>query len=133
MRDTTWTDWDYILIEAVQLHDDWTDSESGQWIPHDQSGNVWWDVKRHESGALAAIETEQKKSKDGEKPGVRLYAVPTFEQDDDGNDIKPSLEQYLKEMEEGISGERRPRGQENAAPPTPEQMLELRRMQAENG
>jgi hypothetical protein len=93
--DTDWTTWDYILADVFQVIEDYTDSESGQWLPYDQSGDVYWDVKSRFSGSLAAIRKEEERRKEL-KPGESLYAVPVFK--DENN--KPTLESWLNDVAE---------------------------------
>lgn len=115
-----WTFWDFILADAFQVIEDFTDKESGQLIWYDQSGDVFWDVKKSTSGYLEAVEKAQGDDKDP-KPGVRLYAVPTFR---DPND-KPTLSSWLKDVSEE-KADRRPAHVRDARPPTRAELKALR-------
>lgn len=109
-----WTDWDYTLADAFQTIEDFTDSESGQFIPYDASGDVDWDAQVSTSGYLEAV----RKYEDAHelKPGERVYAVPSFRYPDN----KPTLESWAKDQEDGV--ERIPSEQKGARPPTPEEL-----------
>jgi hypothetical protein len=118
--DTEWTDWDFVLAEVYQIIEDYTDKNSGQWIPYDSSGDIWWEVKSSYSGSTEAIEREQKNR--GElKPGESLYAVPVF----DESKPKPTLESWARDIEDE-KADRRPEEHRNARPPTAEEIAALR-------
>lgn len=117
--DTDWTTWDFVLADAYQVIEDYTDKQSGQWLPYDQSGDVYWDVKSHISGSLAAIEKEQERRKEL-KPGESLYAVPVF--GDEQN--KPTLESWLKDVQEDAN-DARPTKAKDARPPTAEELAAM--------
>lgn len=121
--DDSWTDWDYILADVYQTIDDYTDKSTGQYMPFDQSGDVWWDVKSKFSGSEAAID-KAKESRGDLKPGESLYAVPVF----DETKPKPTLESWAKELDEG-KADLRPAQHVAARPPTPEELAELRSSQ----
>jgi len=115
--DDVWTDWDYILADVFQTIEDYTDPESGQFMPFDQSGDVHWDVHSRFSGANAAID---KRRADKElKPGESLYAVPVF----DEKKPKPTLESWARDLQEEKVG--RPESVRDARPPTPEELAKL--------
>lgn len=116
--DTDWTTWDYALADAYQIIEDYTDSESGQWLPYDQSGDVYWDVKSRISGSLAAIRKAEENRE--LQPGESLYAVPVFRDDKD----KPTLESWLKDVAEETN-DARPAQAKGARPPTPEELAAL--------
>lgn len=121
-RDTQWTPWDYRLAYAVQIIDDFTDGESGQFIPWDQSDNVYWEVQKHQSGYLAAVEKHNNEDKKQE-PGVRVGAYPIFKE----GAPRPTITSYLKEMEEdrvGVPSSDEPVGMA----PSFEQLQALRRL-----
>lgn len=119
-NDKDWTGWDYILADVCQLIEDFTDKESGAWLPYDDSGDVFWDVKSRVSGALEAIEKEQDSRKDDLNPGERLYAVPIF----DPNKPKPTIESWAKDVAEEKAS-RVPSEHREARPPTPEELRSL--------
>jgi len=119
-RDTQWTDWDYRLAYAVQIIDDFTDNESGQFIPYDQSADVAWVVEEHRSGYLESIE---KYTKGKElQPGIRVGAYPVFREDVD----RPTITSYLEDLEEGSIGLPSDYDQPKGRPPTAEEMAALR-------
>lgn len=111
--DEAWTEWDYVLADAYQVIQDFTDKESGQWMPFDQSGDVWWDVKSKFSGASAAIEKERENRKEL-KPGESLYAVPVF-----GN-RKPTLVDWISDIQFD-KADLRTAAARNSRPPTAEE------------
>lgn len=117
--DDSWTDWDYVLAETLQVIEDYTDNETGQFIPFDQSGEVRWEVESKFSGSAEAI---AKKSKErGElKPGESLYAVPIF----DDPDNKPTLTSWIEDMSKG-SHEIVPKEHEGARPPSAAELEQL--------
>jgi hypothetical protein len=117
--DTEWTTWDYVLADAFQVIEDYTDAESGQWLPFDQSGDVYWDVKSRISGSLAAIRKAEENRKEL-KPGESLYAVPVFK--DENN--KPTLESWLNDVAEE-KNDARPAQARDARPPTPEELAAM--------
>ncbi len=123
LGDDSWTDWDYILAEVYQVIEDYTDKQSGQWMPFDQSGDVYWDVKSMYSGAQEAIQKEQERRDGGLKPGESLYAVPVF----DESKPLPTLTSWMIDMQEE-KADRRPSELRDARPPTPE---EIRAMMGE--
>ena len=119
-----WTFWDYVLADVYQLIEDFTDSESGQLMWIDQSGDVFWDAKKTTSGYLAAVE----KARDGEKdpkPGVRWYAEPTFRDPEN----KPTLSSWLSDVGEG-KADGRPSNVRDARPPTRAELKALREKRA---
>lgn len=117
--DTDFVDWDYILATVMQTIDDYTDKNSGQWMPFDQSGDVDWDVKSTFSGATAAIEKEQKERGDLDA-GESLYAVPSFRYPDK----KPTLASWAKDMEED-KADLRPTEARDSRPPTPAEVQKM--------
>lgn len=121
--DQSWTTWDYILADVLQVIEDFTDSESGQLMWLDQSGDVWWESRRIDSGYLAAVEKAQEDAKTDEK-GVRYYAVPIF----DPNKPKPTLESWLNDNQEDPDrqGRRVPSDHKGARPPTPDEIRRMR-------
>lgn len=123
ITDTTWTDWDYILAEVGQIIDDYTDSESGQWMPWDQSGDVWWETGSIFSGAKAEIQKEMDKRGKELEPGESLYAYPVF------GDKVPTLQDWFKSLAEG-KADRRPSEHRDARPPTPDELKALREAMA---
>lgn len=118
-EDTLWTQWDFVLAEVYQTIQDYTDSETGQWIPFDQSGAVWWETRSSFSGSKAAIE----KARDGRelKDGETLYAVPVF----DESKPKPTLASWARDLEEG-KADLRPERHRDARPPTAAELSEIR-------
>jgi len=115
--DDAWTDWDYLLAEVYQLIGDYTDDKTGQWMPFDQSGDVYWDVKSIFSGSAAAIEKYEKNRTELE-PGESLYTVPIFKGE------KPTLRTWM----EDVANERadlRPVEAINARPPTPAELAAM--------
>ena len=116
--DTDWTEWDYILADVNQLIEDFTDKQSGQWLPYDTSGAVHWDIESKFSGAEEALQKWQDKHE--AKPGETFYAVPVF----DDPDNKPTLKSMMEESEAGEM-DRRPAQAKGGRPPTAE---ELKRM-----
>lgn len=118
--DTEWTEWDYTLAEVYQVIEDFTDPESGQFMPYDQSGIVRWEVRSVYSGALEAIERARESRKEL-KPGEKLYAVPVF----DTPDQKPTLDDWIKDINSN-KADRRPPEAYDSRPPTPEELLALR-------
>lgn len=117
--DKDWVRWDYILADVCQLIDDYTDKESGAWLPYDESGDVLWEAKSRVSGALEAIEKEQDARKEL-KPGERLYAVPVF----DPNKPRPTIESWAKDVAEEKAS-RVPSEHRGARPPTPAELKAL--------
>lgn len=113
-----WTDWDFILADVEQTISDYTDPESGQYMPYDQSGEVDWDVRVKVSGAKKALDAAYKRNppKDGES----YYAVPTFRDPEN----KPTLESWAKDMEEGKADGRPPEARD-ARPPSPAELAEF--------
>lgn len=121
LGDDSWTEWDYILAEVYQVIEDYTDSQTGQWMPYDQSGEVHWDVQSSFSGSAQAIQLAQKAR--GElKPGESLYAVPVF----DNPDNKPTLSTWIQDIDEQ-KADLRPVHARDARPPTPEELRELKK------
>jgi hypothetical protein len=118
--DTDWTTWDYILADAYQVIEDYTDPETGQYLPYDQSGDVYWDVKSKFSGSKEAMDKEMERRKDGLKPGESLYAVPVFVDPEN----KPTLETWFKDLAEDTA-DRRPEKMRNARPPTAEELAAM--------
>lgn len=116
--DESWTEWDFILADAYQVIDDFTDKSTGQYIPYDQSGEVHWDVKSQFSGSQAAIERAQTERELA--AGETLYAVPTF----DNPESKPTLSSWAKDMDEE-KADGRPPEMRNSRPPTPEELANL--------
>jgi hypothetical protein len=117
--DTDWTTWDYVLADVFQVIEDYTDPNSGQWMPYDQSADVFWDVGSSFSGAQAAIDRERERRKGELKPGESLYATPTFR--DEKN--KPTLASWFAELEEGKAG--LPVNAKGARPPTAEELAAM--------
>lgn len=116
--DESWTTWDYVLADAFQVIQDYTDTETGQYMPYDQSGEVFWDVKSKFSGSAAAIERERDKRE--LKPGESLYPVPVFSKPDE----KPTLASWAIDMEAG-KADLRPPTVQDARPPTGDEMAAL--------
>lgn len=114
-----WTEWDYLLADVEQTISDYTDPESGQYMPYDQSGEVDWDAQLKFSGALHAIQAAEKSHP--AKEGESYYAVPSFR--DPAN--KPTLESWAKDLEEGKADGRPPEARESR-PPTAEELAALR-------
>lgn len=116
-----WTPWDFALLHAYQLHEDFTSGESGQWLPFDASPEVDWEVHTSYSGYMESVEKYQKEHKD--VPGERLYATPVFRDEEH----KPTIEDYLKIMEEERETGQRARKEEyrDARPPTAAELAAL--------
>lgn len=123
--DTEWTDWDFVLAEVYQIIEDYTDKNSGMWLPFDASGDIWWDVKSNFSGSMAAIEREQK-SRGELKPGESLYAVPVF----DESKPRPTLETWIRDISEDKS-DMRPSEHRDARPPTAAERALLKKSQVD--
>ena len=119
--DTAWPQWDFVLADTYQIIDDFTDKESGQYIPYDSSGEVDWDVQSKFSGSSAAIEKARESRKEL-KPGETLYAVPTFRDPDN----KPTLKTWIRDVEENKADLRPPEAM-GSRPPT---LLELQQLRA---
>lgn len=117
-NDKDWTDWDYLLADVYQVIEDFTDAESGQWIPYDQSGDVYWETEIKFSGALAAVQSEDSEKL---KPGESYYAVPKFRDPDN----KPTLESWARDKQEGRADGRPPEAR-NSRPPTAAELKALR-------
>jgi hypothetical protein len=105
-------------LDAYQLIEDFTDSESGQFMPYDQSGDVHWETKRQTSGYLEAVEKATKEKKTA--PGERIYAVPIF----DESKPLPTIDSWLKDLEE--ERPRVPSEARDSRPPTAEELAALR-------
>lgn len=118
-EDTDWTDWDFVLAGTFQTIEDFTDKETGQYLPYDQSGEVSWDVKSQFSGSKEAIEREQERRKEL-KHGESLYAIPVFNHPDN----KPTLQTWAKEVIEDTA-DRRPESAKGSRPPTPEELAAM--------
>lgn len=118
-----WTDWDYVLLHAYQLDEDLTDSESGQFKPYDESGDVKWEVHVSTSGSMEAIERFQENRE--KKPGERIWVEPVFDFPED----KPTIGGWMVEREAGR--DRVPVERRNARPPSPAELAALR--EAKNG
>lgn len=117
--DDAWTQWDYVLADTYQVIQDYTDPETGQWMPFDQSGEVDWDVEIKYSGSAEALDREREKRE--LKPGESLYAVPVFR----NPDRKPTLASWIADVEEG-KADRRPPEARDARPPTAEERAKMR-------
>lgn len=120
VEDNAWVAWDYALAEAYQVIDDFTDKESGQYLPYDASGEVDWEVRSKFSGSNAAIERERESRKEL-KPGESLYAVAVFRNPDN----KPTLKSWIADVEAGVDDGRPPEA-EGARPPTGAELRALR-------
>lgn len=119
LGDTDWVVEDYILADVYQIIEDFTNKDNGVWLPYDQSGDVWWDVEERYSGYDEAIAKAQESRKEP-KPGITLYAVPTFADPDN----KPTLESWIRDMNEG-KADGRPEKARNGRPPTPEELAAM--------
>ncbi len=119
LGDESWTDWDYVLAEVYQIIEDYTDKSTGQWMPYDHSGEVYWDTKSIFSGSQEAIDKE--KERRDLKPGESLYAVPVFRDPDN----KPTLQDWFEDMATEHGGDRRPPELASARPPTPEELAAM--------
>lgn len=114
-----WTPYDFMLLQAFQLDEDLTDSESGQFKPYDESGAVKWEVHTSTSGAMEAIEKFQKDRE--QKPGERIWVEPVFDDPDD----KPTIADWIADREAGR--DRVPPERRDARPPSASELAELRR------
>lgn len=108
VRDTQWTNWDYVLVKAYQVIQDMTDASSGQLLWLSQSGRVFWDTESRIDGAEAAVQkaTEERKKLE---PGERIFAVNPHVAP--GEEL-PTMIEWLEEIESGQLG--RERGAESA-------------------
>lgn len=120
--DEAWTDWDYLLAKTLQTIEDYTNNETGQFRPYDESPDVQWDVQSSYSGSKAAIEKAMK-DKPEMDPGETFYAVPSF----DTEKSKPTLTTWVESIMEADGGEVRPAEAKGSRPPTPEELAELLR------
>lgn len=87
---TEWTAWDYKLIKAYHLHEQYMDGNFPIWI--DRSDRVAFDVKRGISRSKAALDrAEERDAKKKAVPGAFLYAVPRTI---DGGPL-PTMEEWV--------------------------------------
>lgn len=115
-----WTDWDFALLRAYQIIEDYTDKETGQLVWIDQSPEVDWDVKSSFSGS---IEAEERAMKNRElKPGERLYSVPVPRNPDD----PPSMSKWLEDMENDTARPMPANAPSGARPPTPDELAQIK-------
>lgn len=117
-----WVEWDFILADVYQAICDITDSETGQLMHFDQSPNVYWDIKLRHSGSQEALDKYRKANPDL-PAGASPYAVPVFRDPEN----KPTVEQWLKDLEEG-KADLRPEEHRDARPPTPEELAAIRKL-----
>lgn len=117
--DDAWTDWDFILADVFQVIQDYTDPETGQWMPFDQSGDVYWETDIKYSGSAEAL--DKARADKEPKPGESYFAYPVFRDPDN----KPTLASWAKDIEEG-KADRRPPEFRDSRPPTPEERAKMR-------
>lgn len=115
---SAWTEWDFILLRVVQYLEDYT-TGNGHLIWIEEDPDVYWETSRSESGYERAIH-EFREANDL-KPYETVRAVPSWEDDVE----PPSMEKWLKRMdEEEQGGFDRPQGG-TPRPPTPEELANL--------
>lgn len=115
-----WTEWDFALLRAYQIIEDYTDKATGQLVWIDQSPEVDWDVKSSFSGSRAA---EDRYMKDRElKPGETVYAVPSIRNPED----PPSMIKWLEDLENDRAMPMPANAPKGARPPTPEELEQIR-------
>lgn len=116
---SVWTEWDYILLRVHQYLEDYT-TANGHVIWLEEDRDVWWDMTVSESGYERAV-AEYRDTNDL-KPYQAIRAVPQWEDDVE----PPSMEKWLRRMdEEETGGFDRPQGG-TPRPPTPEELAALR-------
>jgi hypothetical protein len=115
-----WTEWDYILVRAVQYIKDYT-TASGHLVWIDEDPDVWWDIDTADSGYQLA--THEYRENHEIKDWQTLRAVPRWEEDVE----RPSMEKWLKRLEEdeGKGFDGHPSGG-TPRPPTAEELAALR-------
>lgn len=116
-----WTDWDFALLRAYQIIEDYTLKTNGQLIWVDQSPEVDWDVESSFSGHDAALEIAHK-NREELKPGETLIARPSFRNPED----PPSMTKWLEDMETGNARPMPADAPGGARPPTPEELEQIR-------
>lgn len=119
---SVWTEWDYILLRVVQYIEDYTNA-NGHLVWVDEDEDVWWDVDK--SFSTYERDTHEFRENNDVKPWEGLRAIPKWDDDKEA----PSMEKWLKQMEDGPKAEReRPQG---SRPPTPEELAALEARAAE--
>lgn len=115
-----WTSWDFALLRAYQIIEDYTDKETGQLVWVDQSPEVDWDIRHSYSGSR---EAELRYMKDKElKPGENIYAVPSIRNPED----PPSMLKWLTDLENDQARPMPANAPQGARPPTPEELARMR-------
>jgi hypothetical protein len=116
---TVWTEWDYILLRIYQYLEDYTTGNGHPiWIEEDP--DVYWEISRSESGYERAV--HQYRENNSLEPYESIRAKPTWEDDVE----TPSMEKWLKHLEEEEGGGfDHPQGG-TPRPPTPEELARLR-------
>ncbi len=122
---TEWTDWDYALLSAYQLLDDYTDNRNGQLIWRDQDEYGEWLVESRYSYHDAAVEEAQNNRKEKRlDAGERLFA--RYEPDPEHPaTLKSFFERLGKEEEFGPAGA----AKVNAGSVTEDELLNVREQQ----
>lgn len=116
-----WTDWDFALLRAYQIIQDYTNPENGQLLWVDQSPEVDWEITSVFSGHDEALERAHEK-RDKLKPGEKLVATAQFRFPDD----PPSMSKWLEDLENDTARPMPANAPKDARPPTPEELAALR-------
>lgn len=127
VRDTAWTDWDYILVEVYQAIESYTSPSSGQprWISEDPE--VYWETEVRVDFADASVRKATEAMK--EVPaGGSVYPVNPKKKDD-----KPfwTIQEWLQSLsEKGETEQGAPK--EKGRPPTPLELKAIRERRRQN-
>lgn len=89
-----WTDWDYSLATALQLVEDYTDSETGHLVFVEQSERVTFDATKYIKKSVAKVERMTNGKNYKATPGERWRTKPVVM---DGGEM-PTLTEWLEEQ-----------------------------------
>lgn len=119
VRDTQWTEWDYVLLEACETIKILQSPQSGQLRNLSEDPDVYWEVDfRVDYGAQELHEATKDKEPD---PGVTLFLTNPKKRDD-----APfwSVSEWLEDIEKGSPKIERD-APDGARMPTPDDLAEL--------
>lgn len=75
-RTPHYTEWDFLLVSAAKLVEDYTDSETGQLMAYEYSDRVDWDLEKRIKKSKAAIENRTSGKNYKAAPGESWIARP---------------------------------------------------------
>lgn len=123
---TVWTEWDYILLRVYQYIEDYT-TPNGQLVWVEEDPDVSWEITKVES--FLERERHMFRESNDIREWENLRSKPVWDPEDE----PPSMEKWLKRIEEMENGgSNRP---QRGRPPTPAELAALSksRPEPENG